>query len=516
MKGACIRQTELPGTSKLYSDFLYDFKRVAHLYPRPPLELASIEASAAEVDFPVSRRDALVAALAAINTSRRSQTLLDRLAQPGTVAIVTGQQVGVYGGPAYSVYKALTAVRLAESLSASGKPAVPVFWLATEDHDFAEVDHAWIAGASHEPVKVTAQGDWTAAQPVGGVRITEISHQVLRESMQSEPFGDTVVEAVESAYRPGVTFGEAFRQLMTVLLGERCPLFIDPLDPAVRAIASPIMADAGRRSRELTAAVMERSAQLKAEGYHAQVLLEGKDASLFFALEAGRRVSLRGQDPESVTPERLSPNALLRPVIQDYLLPTAAMVGGPAEIAYLAQSAPLYEKLLGRQSVAVPRQGFTLLDGRSTKLTARLGLRLPDLAKPEEDVKRMIAERLSPPGLAAAFDQTAAQTAASLDRLQRELAGFDPTLAGALEKSRHKIRYQIEKTRRKAEAELFRRDSRAAADAAYLIRHVYPHRHLQERFYTFLPFVAAHGLDLTEEIYSRVHLECPDHNVLSL
>jgi uncharacterized protein YllA (UPF0747 family) len=505
----------------LYGDFLYDFKRVAHLYPHPPLDLDSYIQSAQDVDYPASRRTRLIEALAAVNPP--GSPLLERLAQPGAVAVVTGQQVGLLGGPAYSLYKALTAVRIAEALTEAGQPAVPVFWLATEDHDFAEVDHAWILDGGHQPSKVQSQGDWVASQPVGGVRLTSLPQDSLAAAMANAPFGQGVLDMVRAAYVPRATFGDAFRQVMIAVLGRLCPLFIDPLEPAIRSLAAPLLTESARRSAELTGAVIARSSQLKNEGYHAQVLLEGKDATLFFALEGDlahrpslRRVSLRGGSPESVAAERLSPNALLRPVVQDYLLPTAVMVGGPAEIAYLAQSAPLYDKLLGRQAVAVPRQGFTLLDPRCAKLMDRLTLRLPEVAKPEEDVLRLIARRLSPPALGSAFDEAAAQTGGALDRLHHQLAAFDPTLGAALAKGREKIVYQLAKTRRKAEAEVLRRDQRAAAESEYLIRYLYPHRHLQERFYTVLPFLASHGMDLAEQIYPHVHLGCPDHNVLAL
>src|ERR1019366_332247 len=150
MECSCVRHSDIPGTSKLFDDLIYHFDRVKDLYPYSPNDLEALVA-AARFEFPDDRRAALIQALTPLNQGNPSLALL---AQPGTVAIVTGQQVGLFSGPAYSVYKALTAIKAAGELTARGVPAVPVFWLATEDHDFAEVDHVWVFGADHQPVKI--------------------------------------------------------------------------------------------------------------------------------------------------------------------------------------------------------------------------------------------------------------------------------------------------------------------------------------------------------------------------
>ena len=143
MQPACIRHTDLPGTSQLFADFAYHFDRVAHFYQHDPHDPESFERAAAQIQYPDDRRAAIVAALRAQNGDSEN---LRRLAQPGTVAVVTGQQVGLFSGPAYTIYKAMAAAQVAMQLTARGIPAVPVFWLATEDHDFAEVNHAWVFG----------------------------------------------------------------------------------------------------------------------------------------------------------------------------------------------------------------------------------------------------------------------------------------------------------------------------------------------------------------------------------
>jgi bacillithiol biosynthesis cysteine-adding enzyme BshC len=482
----------------------------------------SFRGAAAGIQLSDERRAALVAMLRKQNPESAA---LDRLAKPGTVAVVTGQQVGLFSGPSYTIYKVLHAVKLAEWLTANGLPAAPLFWLATEDHDFAEVNHAWVFDTAHRPIKLEMRRS-ASAQPVGGVTLATPPVRELREALRGMAFGDDVADAVEEAYRGGSTMGKAFGELLRRLLAGFDVPQVDPMRPEFRQLAAPAMRAAVEAAPELTAAVLERSRELKDAGYHAQVHVEDQ-TSLFFLLEGGKRLALRRQGAEYVLngrrfttaelaarAESLSPNALLRPVIQDSVLPTVAYIGGPAEIAYLAQSAAIYKPVLGRMPVAVPRTGFTILDQRTEKLMHRYGVALTDLWHGEEPLRQRIASRLVPPSLRHVMGETTAAVDGALERLRRELASFDPTLAAAMDRSAKKIRYQIGKIDGKAGREAMRRDERAASDADYIYGLIYPERHLQERLYSILPFLATHGLDLIGQIYEAIELGCPDHRVM--
>lgn len=203
-------------------------------------------------------------------------------------------------------------------------------------------------------------------------------------------------------------------------------------------------------------------------------------------------------------------------MVQDYLLPTAAYVGGPAELAYFAQSQVLYERLLGHMPRLVSRNGFTLIDARTAKLLERYRVKLPDLFHGEDALREKVASSLVPSGLQEQFEATENTTKQSLDRLRRNVAAFDPTMGAALDKSRAKILYQLSKTRAKVARTIMRRDEQASADAAYLSSTLYPEKHLQERLYSILPFLAQHGLDLVDRLYAQVHMDCPDHILLPL
>lgn len=519
MEPACIRHTELPGTSRLFADFSYHFDRVERYYRHNPHDPASLAKAAAEIEYPDARRAEMHKVLASQNADGES---LRRFAKPGTVAVVTGQQVGLFSGPAYTIFKALTAVRAAQNLNDRGIPAVPIFWLASEDHDFPEVNHVWIYDSSHSPIRLEVAAPADAAgrsQPAGTVRIAQSPVEELGRTLSGFPFADEIVPAVARAYRPGVTMGEGFRELLKDLLAPYGVLFLDPLDPGVRAAAVPFIVEALKAAPDLKAKLLERNKELTSSGYHAQVHMEAK-TSLFFLLEKGERVGLRRKDSEYKDfinrATDISPNALLRPVMQDFLLPTAAYVGGPAELAYFAQSRVIYDQLLGRMPVILSRSCFTLLDARAEKLLKRYKLDITGCLVHGERLKERLATALVPASIEHALSVTTSETARLLVGLGAEIESFDHTLGAALEKSRSKILYQLEKIRRKTARETLRRDARASEDAQFLLNSLYPHRHLQERFYSILPFLAQHGRRSIDQMLDAASLTCPDHRVLTL
>ena len=522
MHCTCVRYTDLPHTSQLFADVLYHPDRTAAFYRHPLRDVEAYRAAAGEIHFSDAQRAALVEALRLQNADSPS---LQLLAQPGTVVVATGQQVGLFSGPAYTVYKALHAAKLAQWLTASGIPAVPVFWLATEDHDFAEVNHVWLFDREHTPRRLEMRRS-ASSQPAGEVTLVAPPVGELREILAGMPFGEEVAKLVEETYRPGATMGKAFGDLLRRLLPDYGILQVDPMLPAFRELAAPTLAAAVEAGEDLTAGLLERDRQLAAAGYHSQVHVEAA-TSLVFLLENGKRFTLRrngreyGLNGRRFSTEELagnarwlSPNALLRPVIQDSFLPTVAIIGGPAEVAYFAQSEVLYRSLLGRMPVAVPRSGFTVLDQRSEKRMDKYGLKLADFFQGEEALRERIASNLVPSELNRTIRQTASTVDSAVEQLRTALTGFDPTLAKSLNLSARKVRHQLSKIEGKAGREALRRDQRAALDARSLYGLIYPERHLQERLHSFLSLLAKHGPELTGQVYEAIELGCTDHRII--
>jgi bacillithiol biosynthesis cysteine-adding enzyme BshC len=387
------------------------------------------------------------------------------------------------------------------------------------------VDHAWVFNERAATSKISVANTVSGGGPVGEVKLQDVPLAELRSALGELPFADEVIERVAAAYKPGASFGSAFRAFLQDLLGRFGLLFLDPLKPAMREIAAPFLADVVGRVPQLVSRLQKRNQELTDAGYHAQVYVED-ETSLLFLLTEGKRAAIRLKDGEFVLKDRslqadelrsmateLSPNALLRPVMQDYLLPTVSYVGGPAEVAYMAQSQVLYQDLLGRMPVIFPRNSFTLLDAKAIKLMDRYGLHLTDLLDFQERVKARIASQLVPGGLAEQLEKIGRSTAAALEEAQTSLEQFDPTLRAAATKSSAKILYQIRRLSEKTARETLRRDERATQDADYLINLVYPHRHLQERLFSIVPFLAKYGLDLPDRLLAITQTLCPDHMV---
>lgn len=523
METHCLRQDQIPGASRLILDYTYRFGNLEEFYTYAPYDPESYLHAVSRISYPKTRRTKVADALAAQNPA---SPLLEKLRKPDTVAVATGQQVGYLGGPAYTIYKALTAIRVAEQLEAQGIPAVPVFWLASEDHDLAEVNHAWLFDEHRRPFRYDAESSTGNGGPVGPRMAPLLRAEELASRLAHLPHGERVVAIASAAYNGQRSYTSSFRELVQQVLGDREILFLDPMRQDIRELAAPFLAEAVRQFPALFTDVLTRTDQLTAAGYHAQVHLD-PDSSFFFLLESGQRVPIKmrngdfvagklgfGSEDLAARASHISPNALLRPALQDYLLPTACLVGGPAEIAYLAQSGPIYEKLLRRQPVFLPRSGFTLFDQSASRRAGKYRLSMCEFFVPESMFVERLAECLVPADLTDKMHNASSKAAELWDALYGDLVAFDPTLAAASERSKQRVLYQFLKLERKVARETARRDDRIRDDASYLRGLVYPEKHLQERLYSILPFLAIHGLELVETIANHVHVNCPDHQVV--
>lgn len=533
MRSVSLPQAELPGIRPLFADLLSSFSRVGQFYRHPP-SMAAAQAAASATRLEPGHRKALVDALASQNRDGggEAQSSLDRLAQPGTVVVATGQQVGLLGGPAFTLYKALTAVRCAEELTRRGTPATPVFWLATEDHDLAEVNHAWVHSLADGPQRIEARSAGALGSAVGSVKITDPRTSEFEACCEGLPYAAEAVALARSAYGDGAGFGRGFQRLYGKLLESTGILFLSPMEPGVRQLAVPVLRNAIKRAPELADALIRRGGGLKSAGYHEQVYVQ-ESTSLLMLFEGVERIALKRKNSSFLSESRaysaddlvgrlegspleVSPSALLRPVMQDFLLPTAALIAGPSEAAYLAQSAVLYDRLLERMPVVLPRASFTVLDAATRKLLEKYGLTAAQCLAPRQEFESLIANSLVPPPL---HDKLAASRAAIGGRLQEmesALHEFDPTLAASFGRSRKKIEYQLERANGKVAREALRRASTARRHAAKLADWIYPNENLQERVHCVLSLVAKFGPTFVDEIRAEVEPGTADHKVLFL
>jgi bacillithiol biosynthesis cysteine-adding enzyme BshC len=453
-------------------------------------------------------------------------------------AIVTGQQVGLFGGPLFTVFKTLAAVRLAHALTAKGLNIVPIFWINDIDHDFEEVGHCRVLDEARGVVEVHYQpAPQFAGMPVGHVRIgpeIEESLQALEAALPQTPFRDELMARLRDAYRTGYSFARGFSRTLLHMFRGHGLILMDPLDSEFQQIAAPVYRQAIEESEVLNQALCDRSQELLAAGYHAQIHTE-PSATLLFAMLDGKRCAvqrvnggfqlkgtgyscsaddlLRMADEETY---RFSPNVSLRPVIQDYLLPTAAYVGGPAEVAYFAQLAPLYNQFGRPMPVIFPRPSFTLIEPAILDISDRYQFELTDFMAAETEVLVRAFNRRIPLDIAAALKAVEEGVPSELEDLRPALAELDPTLGEALDRAQQKIAHHLAALRTKLVHAEVRGHQELAREMRSCLIALYPDQGLQERQVSILSFLARYGPTLIQRLYEQTDLSCPDHRIIVL
>jgi bacillithiol biosynthesis cysteine-adding enzyme BshC len=499
---------QLPHASKLFRDYIENFSKLQSFFEHVP-DLKTATRYAKNLRFPSERRREVAGILRAQNllfgSGEATQKNLQRLAD-GAVAVVSGQQVGLFGGPAFSFYKALTAIQAAQELSEKGVSAVPVFWMATEDHDVDEVRHVtWFHDGELQNFELPKPAEESV--PVGRIPLGKDIDELVRRAqpLLGQTFGDLLHET----YTPAATYGSAFAALFARIFSEHGLILLDPLDERLHRVAASVLRDALAIRDELNDLLLRRGKELERAGYEVQVKVTAH-STLLFTLDDGQRQVITAANGNfssgalnmpreswlrrvEASPEKFSPNALLRPVVQDFLLPTAAYFGGPAEIAYYAQSQVLYEKLLGRMPVLFPRADFTLVDPKAERILKKYRLKVEDVWSGPQLLRNRMYNSAVPKKLAREFDATLRQMEKSVHKLHKSIAKVDPTIQGTITRAEKRIRYQLEKLRHKTGAALDRHEKQIAQHEKFLENLLYPQKGLQSRDLCFLPFLGRWG-----------------------
>jgi len=535
----------VPHQSRLFLEYLKDPVALRNFYPsavrfhhelqqRVPDVLSAYRVDRARVC------DALAAMNQRWGAGEETLKNIEQLREADCIAVVSGQQAGLFTGPLYTVYKALSAVKLAGCLQQRNTKAVPVFWIAAEDHDFAEVAKAEFIGRDCQLKSVgVSEALHREGQPVGQVKLDESISTVVDELFELLPaseFAADMKALVKSAWQPGRGYVESFATMMTALLGRYGLIFLDPLDPALKQLAAPLYSEAARRAPEIATALEQRSAELERTGYHAQVLATANSFPLFLHDEEGRRHAVvrvesgkyrtKASEQEYTAeelgklaeeqPERFSPNVTLRAVVQDYLLPTIAYYGGAAEIAYFAQTAEVYRVLERPATPILPRSSLTMIEHHTGRLLGRYDLTLADFFEGLDPViKRVVEEHLAADS-AKLFADAEQNMNHELDRLRQELQSIDPTLASALETGRKKINYQLDGLKQRFVRAQMTRDEAAHRQLQRAFDQLYPNKDLQERHINITSLLARHGTYVIEWIFNAINLGSNEHQVVYL
>jgi bacillithiol biosynthesis cysteine-adding enzyme BshC len=520
----------MPGISRLYADFCAG--AAAGLLPsdenwfahRPP----------APTHWPE-----LVELLRQQNPSPAAAPALEALAN-GAGTVLTGQQVTLFGGPLFTPFKAATALARARTASAAGYPHAAIFWLASEDHDFEEINNVVIP-ARRSLEKLVYSAAPPVAIPAGKVVIDESITPLVDRAMELIGFSDAM-EALAAAYKPGRTFAEAFADFYAKIFAAQGLLNVDASGRDFHRFGAPVLRAGIELADELHAALLARNRALETAGYHAQVAV-GPQSSLLFLIDesTGERLALKRTAPTAAepnglwhagrqsystadlvaildaAPERISPSALLRPLFQDYIFGTSAQIGGPAEIAYLAQSAVLFKRILGHQTPPLARFTGTLIEPAVGELLQKHELSIERLFNEDAaSLAKRLAARAMPVETRQKLDSAGSALDTELTALLEWMSAQDEGLGHSAETAASKMRYQMDRLRNLAANFEQQREASLTRHAETIVNAIAPEGSLQERVHGAAYYFGRYGLDLAETLTQQAENPCPGHRVVSL
>jgi bacillithiol biosynthesis cysteine-adding enzyme BshC len=535
---------DIPGHQNLFLDYLNEFENVERFYERNFRAQDKYEElfellTGHERPHRNELSEAIKIQYSGFKISKQTQTNIEALKSPRTIAVVTGQQLGLFGGPLYTIYKSITAIKLASYLKDKfeGYHFVPVFWLEGDDHDFEEVRSINLVNNANQNFAVTyddGQLEEINRGNIGSLKFNYNLEQLfstLFSELRETEFKNQLIEFLKVFYKPGRTFLESFRELMIKLFDEYGLIAFNPIDPAIKKLLIPIFNKEITNYKNHTGILVERSAELE-ELHHAQVKV--KAINLFYIDDNERLLiepvendyRLKGKRKRftldeltaaiNTTPDKFSPNVLLRPICQDYLFPTGFYVGGPSEICYFAQVTPLY-KLYGIvEPVIYPRSSATILEKGVQAILDKYNINFSDMFLTEDQLFTKVIMADSGSDLNNVFSETINNVRKALTPVSEKLTGLDKTLADLIGKSEERIVQTIDFLKSKAiEAE--KRKYEATTRQLGKVKNVlYPNNELQEREINFIYFANKYGLDIFKWIYSELVINKFEHQILEL
>jgi bacillithiol synthase len=525
---------------RLAADYAYDFKAVAPFFSGDPSDHSSW-ADAIRRTQAHDRRRAEIAAVIARQQEQRTAPSRARetarlLAERNTVAIVTGQQAGLFGGPVFTLLKALTALKLAERVSREGGvPAVAIFWIDAEDHDWEEVRSCTVFTEELTPETVSLPPHPVSdPAPIATIRLDGSIVSALDEIEQLLPateFRPALLGALRRAYAPGIGMAEAFGRWIEHVLGDRGLIVYDSSDPASKPLASPVFARELSKPGQTVKLAALAGSDLTARGYHAQVNVHDDSLALFHL--DGRRRAIRQQDGTLVVgdqrypaaqlvqqaterPAVFSPSVLLRPVVQDTLFPTVCYVAGPNELAYLGQLRGVYSHFGVPMPLMYPRATATILDAAALRFVNKYNFPLEALQARDEAALNELLKSQIPPVVDESFNKATQAIESEMTRLIQAVPTLDPTLEGAARSTLGRMQHDLDTLHGKMIQAAKRRDETLRRQFIHARALAFPNGQPQERTIGFLSFLNQYGSALVERLDEELPLDLGRHWIVTI
>jgi bacillithiol biosynthesis cysteine-adding enzyme BshC len=533
---------ELKGVTRLYRDYLYAYQNLADFYNGDFLQLSSFRAIQTRIQSQNYPRPALAEILTEQNRSfgagQKTLANIEALKEKECCVVFTGQQIGLLGGPLYTIYKSLTAIKLAEYLSGQLKiKVIPIFWMATDDHDFAEINHVYFVDRQNKLVKLEyqPQKEWNG-YPASQIVLDENikpTLEIFSSSAKEGKFSQEVSQKLKEFYAAGQPYYLAFGRWMSFLLGKYGLVLLNPADSDFKSLLSPIFTSELEKNGELQNLVEKTNSRLEKLNYHRQVHKLEEVTNLFY--HSPRRVHISRENGKfrwegastSVdssklvqmvenSPQDFSANVLLRPVLESFLFPNLAHIAGPSEVAYFAQIKALHEELKVVMPVIYPRQSLTLFEPEIKKILAKSGISCPEIMQDVEQAYNRVIEKKIPGPAEELLNQTQAELKQKVEGMGKEILKIQPGLKPNLEFTIGKIDFEFNKFKEKF-FQAYKKQFKEIKEEVYTARQMlYPQNTFQERIFNLTHFVNRYGFDFVNYLYQNLDLDSVDHHVLEL
>ena len=524
----------------LVGDYSSNFQNVAALYAGDPKSPQAWRDAIGRAQAR-PRNGAEIAAVIGAQQERRrappaAREAAARLADARTVAVVTGQQAGAFGGPLYTLLKAVTAIQLARRASAEhGTPVVPVFWVDAEDHDWQEVRNCIVLDADFQPRTIAlAQPEGAGELPVAALKLDGRIEQSLEElaaACATTDFTEWMFAALRAAYRPGAGMAAAFSTWIESLLGPHGLVVFESADPAAKPLAAPVFLRELRSPGRTTALATSAGERLAARGHQPQVVPQPDSLALFHLNGIRRAIRRQGdqfligdtpvtadvliQEAEA-DPARFSPNVLLRPIVQDTLFPTISYVAGPSELAYLGQLRDVYEHFGIPMPLIYPRASATLIDAATARFLSRYEFPLEDLQPQGESALNRLLQSQLPPEVEQSLKDADAAIRTALERVIDAMPALDPTLAGAARTTQGRMEHDLRSLQSKVIHSAKRRDETLRRQFTRAQAQMFPLGHPQERTLSIAFFLNRYGPALVDRLLEELPLDLGRHWVMTI
>ena len=511
------------GVGRLFSTYCSDYQQLSPFFAGDWRNRESFDGVASEVSKRRIDRTRLVEVLQHQNEGWGHFPPCRDLGKPDALAVVTGQQVGLFGGPLYTLYKAITAVKLARQLQQDlGRAVVPVFWLEGGDHDFDEVSSIALPFQGRV-TRVQYEGHKQPAisnlGPVGAIEFSGDISRVVEELRTVLPVREGLPDVIDEfyhAYAEGQSFADAFARTLVRLVGNDL-VIIDPEWPEIKRLAASFIRHT-IRSHEAVYERLQASTASVASEFHAQI--NPRPCNFFVITDSGReaavpeeggfRLSVSGlqlsmAEMLGLPPERLSPNVVTRPLVQDFLLPTVAYVAGPSEVAYFAQFKALYQWAELPMPIVFPRASLTLIEPRIAKVMARFHL---DVLAMQSDVPQLMRRvLLEGSRLEAAFAGAVNTLEECAAALQPEIEQIELTLGRSVEATRAKWLRDLQKLRRRVERAEKGRHEQVEIQLERCRNKLFPTNKMQERVFPALYYLSLYGDEFLTMLNDHISID---------